>query len=109
MEHKKHFGKIIASLLLFVALMLPTAIQFFHVLEGHNQIDCNEQTAHVHKSIEKCGLLDFHLLSFSYEIVKYPDLFLPNIPEKTDANFASLRFNSFTLTNTQLRAPPVFS
>ena len=35
MDSKKQLGKNIAALLLFAALMLPTAIEFIHMFEGH--------------------------------------------------------------------------
>ncbi len=109
MYYKKQIGKNVITLLLFAALMLPTAIQFFDMFEDHEHIACTEKTTHIHKSIASCDVCDFHLVSFNYDVFKYPDLLLPNIPIKVDANFASLQFHSFKITNTQLRAPPVFS
>ena len=109
MYFKKQIGKNVITLLLFAAFMLPTAIQFFDMFEDHEHITCTEKTTHIHKSIEKCDVCDFHLVSFNYDIVIYPDLILPKIPIKVDANLASLQFHSFKITNTQLRAPPVFS
>jgi hypothetical protein len=109
MDYKKQIGKNIVSLLLFAALMLPTSVQFFHMFEGHEHTTCTEKTTHIHKSITKCKICSFHLASFKYDIAKYPDLLLPKIPVKVDANFTSLQFHSFNLTNTQLRAPPIFS
>jgi hypothetical protein len=109
MDYKKQIGKNIAALLLFVALMLPTAIQFFHVFEGHDHIACTEQTTHIHKSSVKCEIGHFHLASFNYDIYQYPVLLQPDIPVKIEADFASLQFHSFKITNTQLRAPPIFS
>lgn len=109
MDYKKQLGKNIAALLLFVALMMPTAIQFFHMFEGHEHIACTEQTTHLHKTIEKCDICHFHLASFNYDIAEYIQIISPVIPVKIEADFASLQFHSFKITNTQLRAPPIFS
>lgn len=109
MDHKKQIGKNLVALLLFTALMLPTAIQFFHLFEGHEHVACTEKSTHIHESTTKCELCSFHIASFNYDIAKYPELQLPKIPVKLDANFASLQFHSFKVTNTQLRAPPIFS
>lgn len=109
MDSKKQLGKNIAALLLFAALMLPTAIEFIHMFEGHEHITCNDRTTHIHKSVLKCEICHFHLASFNYDITEYPNLLLPKIPVKIEANFTSLQFHSFKLTNTQLRAPPIFS
>jgi hypothetical protein len=109
MDFKKQLGKNIAALLLFVALMLPTAIQFFHIFEGHEHIACTEVSTHIHQDVPDCHICDFHLATFNYDIAEYPNLLLPKIPVKIKANFASLQFHSFKITNTQLRAPPIFS
>lgn len=109
MNYKKQLGTYIGSLMLLVALMLPTAIQFFHSFEEHEQIDCTEQEAHVHKTITKCEVCSFHLASFDYEIATYPDLSLPEIHELINADYTSAQLDSFNTTSTQLRAPPVLS
>ncbi|WP_025663198.1 hypothetical protein [Aquimarina megaterium] len=109
MNHKKQIGKNIVALLLTVALMAPSAIQFFHMLEGREHITCTEKATHIHKSIAKCEICSFLLASFNYNIAKYPDLLLPRIFEKVDETFTSLQFHSFKITNKQLRAPPFFS
>ncbi len=109
MNLRTQLGKNITTLLLFMALMLPTAIQFIHMLEGHTHIACTDQQTHMHESIEKCETCSFYLTSFNYDIVKYQDLSLPTIPVKIDVDFSSLQFHSFKITNTQLRAPPIFS
>jgi hypothetical protein len=109
MGSEKQLGKSIAALLLFVALMLPSAIQFIHMSEGHEYIACTEQTTHLHKSVVKCEICSFHLASFIYDIAELPNLVQPKIPVNIEANFASLQYHSFKITNTQLRAPPIFS
>ena len=109
MDYRKQIGKNIVALLLFAALMLPTAVQFFHTFEGHEHIACTETTTHIHKSITKCEICSFHLASFNYDLAKYPDLLVPKIPVEIDVNLSSLQFHSFQITNTQLRAPPIFS
>ncbi len=109
MEDKKQFGKNLVALLLFVALMVPTAVQFFHMFEAHEHTACSENATHVHQSATKCDVCDFHLASFNYDIAKYPDLELPKISEEVNLNFASLNFQPFKISNAQLRAPPIFS
>ena len=109
MERKKQIGKNTVALLLFLALMLPTAIQFSHAFEGHDHIPCEDDSRHIHQDEPDCPTCDFHLASFNYDVAEYPDLLLPKITVKTAVNFTSLQFNSFKKTNTQLRAPPIFS
>lgn len=109
MDKNKQAGKILFALLLLIALMLPTSVQFIHSLENHEEIVCNDQTSHVHQSIVKCEICSFYLASFNHSSTDFPELLPPIILQKTDVNFASLLPHSFTITNTQLRAPPYFS
>ncbi|MFT5078521.1 MAG: hypothetical protein ACI825_001162 [Planctomycetota bacterium] len=109
MDYRKQIGKNIVALLLFVALMLPSAVQFIHMFEAHEHIACTENATHIHESVRECDICDFHLALFNYDIDIYPNLLLPKIPVKVEANFTSLQFHSFQITNTQLRAPPIFS
>lgn len=109
MDYKKQIGKNLASLLLLVALMLPTVVQFVHIFEDHEHFSCTEKHTHIHKSVTKCEICSFHLASFEYDIFEYPDLLVSEIPVKTLVNFTALQFHAFSIANTQLRAPPAFS
>ena len=109
MDYKKQLTKSIASLALLIALMLPTAVQFIHMFEGHEHIACSENKTHIHKSSTKCEICSFHLGSFNYDITEYPDLLVSEIPMNVKDTSTSLLFHSFKVTNTQLRAPPVLA
>ncbi|MFS4457156.1 hypothetical protein [Maribacter sp. 2304DJ31-5] len=109
MGRKKRIGKNIAALLLFVAIMMPTAIRFFHIFEGHEHVSCKEVSTHIHQDVPDCHICDYHMASFNYHIIEYPNLLQPTIPVKINEDFSSLLFHSFKITNTQLRAPPIFS
>ncbi len=106
---KNQIGKNVAAVLLLLAVMLPSAIQFSHMIEGHEGSACNDQSTHIHKSEKACEVCAFHLTSISYDIVKYPDLLLAQISVKVSTLFTPLQFNRSTFTNKQLRGPPVFS
>lgn len=108
MKYEIQIGKNIVALLLAVALMVPSTIQFFHMFEGHEHITCTEKVTHIHKSVTKCEVCNFHLASIDYQVVEYPDLLVPRIFEKVDETFTSSQFHSLYITNTQLRAPPFF-
>ncbi|MGB0788336.1 MAG: hypothetical protein ACPGQR_02250 [Marinirhabdus sp.] len=108
MDYKKQLGKNIAVLMLFAALMLPSAIQFFHVFNGHGHIACTERTAHVHKHSATCEIYGFYLTPFDHDIAEYPDLLPPKTPVTLNEDVSPLQLPSFKITNTQLRAPPIF-
>ena len=106
---KNQLGKNIAAVLLLLALILPTAIQFSHMVEGHEDISCNIQSSHIHKSEKTCEVCAFHHTSISYDIAKYPDLVFTQISVKVSTNYTPTQLYFSTLTNKQLRGPPVFS
>lgn len=109
MGYKKQIVKSIASLVLLLALMLPTAIQFIHLFEGHEHTACTEQKTHIHESTPKCEICSFHLTSFDYNLAVYTNLVTPEIPAEVNVKVTPLYLRSITVTNTQLRAPPVVS
>ena len=47
---KNPIGKNIATVLLLLALVFPTAIQISHMVEGHDDVVCNDHSTHFHKS-----------------------------------------------------------
>ncbi|MDG1042009.1 MAG: hypothetical protein P8O96_04080 [Flavobacteriaceae bacterium] len=106
---KNPLGKNIAAVLLLLALVFPTAIQISHMVEGHDDVACNDHSTHFHKTEKTCEICVFHISSVSYDIAKYPDLLLTQISVKLSTDFTPLQFHYPTLTNTQLRAPPIMS
>ena len=103
------FGKIFAAVLLLLALLFPTAIQISHMVEGHEDVACNDHSTHFHKSEKTCEICVFHITSISYDIAKYPDLILTQISVKVSTNYTPTQLYFSSLTNKQLRGPPVFS
>lgn len=109
MNQKKEIGKKIIALLLFIAVVLPISIQFIHLFEAHEHVVCTEQSTHIHQLDIECEICSYHLTSFDYSIAKYPDLTVLTSYAKVDVNHYSLQLSSFSVTNTQLRAPPINS
>ena len=109
MDHKKRLGLRISSLLLMIALMMPSVVKLVHMCEDHEHIVCNDQSTHLHKTESKCDTCSFHLASFSNDLTEFPELFVPSVHLKSQVNFASQQYCFFKKTNTRLRAPPIFS
>ena len=103
------FGEIFAAVLLLLALLFPTAIQISHMVEGHEDVACNDHSTHFHKSEKTCEICVFHISLISYDIAKYPDLISAQISVKVRTNYTPLQLYFSTLTNRQLRGPPVYS
>jgi len=106
---KKQFGNNIIALLLLISLLSPSAFQFVSIFEKHEHIVCSEQQVHVHESIVECDVCLFHFTPLNYTLAQYKDLEVLLIPETIKDSFASLLFHSFTVTNIQLRGPPVLT
>ena len=106
---KSQIGKNVAAVLLLLAIILPSAVQFSHMIEGHEGVACNDQSTHIHKTEKTCEVCAFQLTPLSYDIVKYPDFLLVQISVKLSTIITPLQFHHSTLTNKQLRAPPVLS
>ena len=109
MNYKKQIGNNLIALVLFVALMMPSAIQFFHTLEGHEHLTCTEKATHIHKSVTKCEICSFLFTSLNYDIAKHPDLLFPIIFVKVNETFTVLQLHSSKIAHKQLRAPPFLS
>ncbi|HET8735418.1 MAG TPA: hypothetical protein VFM69_02350 [Pricia sp.] len=109
MENGKRLGRIISALLLLVAFMLPSAVQFSHFFGAHEHLACKVSTTHLHEYSPDCEICHFNMPSFHCDVAFYPELLLPVIPSKSEKGFFSTPPYSFKKTNTQLRAPPSIS
>lgn len=110
MNFKKPLVKTISAFVLLTALMMPVAIQLVHACEeGHDHAAFDQKTPNVHQDADPCGICDFQFASFAKSNDLITDLFTPQFFTKAPAKLASLLLHSFQTTNTQLRAPPVFS
>lgn len=106
---KNQIGKIVAAIMLLLAIMLPTAVQFGHLIEGHDSIACSDKSTHFHKSEKTCEICDFQITSLNYDIAKYPNSILLQVYAHVNSTLDPLHLHYSTLTNKQLRAPPEFS
>ena len=106
---KSQIGKNVGAILLLLAILLPTGIQVSHMIEGHDDVACNNHSTHFHKSEKTCEICAFQVTSFNYDIAKYPDLLLAQISVNVSTTYTPLQLYFSTLTNNQLRGPPVFS
>jgi Na+-transporting NADH:ubiquinone oxidoreductase subunit NqrB len=109
MKRTVSIRKKMAANLLFVILMFPTIFNFIHHFGDHQHIECSENKSHIHQSIANCDICDFNLLTFNYDVNNTLELQKVEIIKKANTIFGSLKFHSFTITNKQLRAPPILS
>ena len=107
LENKKL--KNVASILLLLAIILPSAIQFSHFIEGHNDNSCAIQIVHLHKTEKNCDTCDFHFTSFNFDISKYEEANSSKTYLNLTKSLSNLLIQNSSLTNNQLRAPPTIS
>ena len=101
--------KRILALFLWSVLLFPSLLNVIHHCEMHVHFECNEQKAHLHQSETNCGICDYNLLNFNYELGNRENLEQPQIFVALNAFYTPLQFHSFLHQSTQLRAPPVMS
>jgi hypothetical protein len=101
---------IIATLLL-ATLVTPSWIQFSHQLdEMYDTTICHEEDDHLHgDEVLHPDLCIYQLTNFYFEFPSHPELQVSPIISNIAIGTTNPSCYSLSITNTQLRAPPVFS
>jgi hypothetical protein len=105
---RKQLGGKIVSLLLMAALMFPTVVQFSHTFRMHDHPSCDDRSVHLHQEVPNCNICHFHFSTYTYQVTDMTVLVTVPFPKTGPASFPAVLFSS-DRTNTQLRAPPLFS
>lgn len=101
--------RIFIALLLFVALAIPTAIQFSHALENHEHTICtNDNDTHLHEADIDCSLRDFQNTTFNFSLNIYPEFYHFELIKSESKQFKDRLTNKKNSNPKQLRAPPLF-
>ncbi len=108
MNSKNGILKGLVAVLLTVALLLPSAVQFIHNFEDHHHVACTEQVAHLHKAEVKCPICHFHLASFHFKIEEELAVVAMVLPSEEIQEIPSFLLQTTPQSNKQLRAPPYF-
>lgn len=98
----------LGAVLLTLALMLPTGVQFAHVFDGHEHVACNELKVHLHEDKIDCDLCDFQLSSFDYQVSEYSETHLVLISSEKDIFYTSF-IGAEDNGSITLRGPPTAS
>jgi hypothetical protein len=111
MKIDKKIKQTIIAALLLVTMALHLFIQFSHHLEEtHEYSTCHEQGDHLHEYENvHCDLCNFQFTNFYFELTSPEELQVSPIISKQTLSTTTSLCHSATITNTQLRAPPVFS
>lgn len=95
----------IPALLLTLIMFLPTIVQFVHVFEKHEQVDCNEVTTHIHEHKLECTTCDFNLNPTYYHAIFQFEIKKINIDKIQYFNFYNFKYYHQQLSFS-LRGPP---
>lgn len=101
--------KLISALGLFIALMLPTAIQFVHVFGVHEHFVCTDQDSHVHQTPVKCEICTVQVVPFDSNLSQYSDILPPDYEILPTESLPTLQFEMIFFNSNPLRGPPAYS
>jgi len=98
----------ITTLLLGMALLFPTAVQFSHVFEGHDHKPCKDLTTHLHEKKIDCSICHFQISSYTYQIQNFKTPFFSEI-KITIIDFYTSSDKNKIHYSYALRGPPSYS
>lgn len=108
-EAKQHITFKMATLILVLAFLLPSAIKFSHIFEHHQHEVCNgEITTHLHKSEVDCDFYKFKLSTpFTIPILDYVLVSSEDNHQIKTSQYSFL--SDYQRLHVSLRGPPQIS
>lgn len=106
MDRKKQIFKFLSALGLFIALMLPTVIQFVHAFGVHEHVICTDQDLHVDQTQVKCDICTIQVSPFAYDFKDNSEMLQTEIVVLKQDGLQSLVFDALTFNSNPLRGPP---
>jgi len=106
MDRKKQILKFLSALGLFMALMLPTVIQFVHVFGVHEHIVCTDQDLHVDQKQTKCEICTTQVPPIDFSVTDDTEILRTEIIVLKQDEIPSLKYGSVIFNSNPLRGPP---
>lgn len=106
MYKKKQIVKFLSALGLFIALMLPTIIQFVHVFGVHEHLVCTDQDDHIHQTPVKCDICAIQFVPFNSNLPEYSEILSPDYQVLQTEDLPTLQLGIITFNSNPLRGPP---
>ncbi len=106
MNRNKQILKFLSALGLFIALMLPTIIQFVHVFDIHEHIVCTDQDLHVDQTQTKCDICTTQVPPIDFSVSDDSEILQTKIIILKDDGIPSLKYGSVIFNSNPLRGPP---
>ncbi|UCE93371.1 MAG: hypothetical protein JSV73_11275 [Flavobacteriaceae bacterium] len=106
MSRKRQIVKLVSALALFMAFMLPTAIQFVHVFGVHEHFVCDDKGDHVHQTPVKCEICTIQFVPFDSKLPENSEIVSPDYEILQSEDLPRLQFGVLTFNSNPLRGPP---
>ena len=108
MDRKKQIVKFLSALGLFIALMIPTIVQFVHIFDVHEHVVCTDQDLHVDQTQVECDICKIQVPPFDYSLYKDSETFQAEIIVLKAEDLPALQFGRLTFNSNPLRGPPSY-
>ena len=106
MDRNKQILKFLSEFGLFIALMMPTIIQFVHVFDVHEHIVCTDQDLHVDQTQTKCDICTTQVPPFDFSVSNDSEKLQTEIVVSNEEGIPSLKSGSVIFNSNPLRGPP---
>ena len=106
MDRKRQIVKLFSASVLFIALMLPTIIQFVHVFDGHEHFVCTDQDSHVHQTPVDCEICTIQLVPYDSIDLQYAQVSPPEFVVLQVVGLNALQIEAVSFNSNPLRGPP---
>ena len=94
-----------SALLLIIIMLFPSAFQFAHAFEDHEQSKCAETTTHIHELEVECSVCDFKLNKNYYLLKQDFQVKVLPIQKKINKELYNFKYYHQQLSYS-LRGPP---
>ena len=105
-DRKKQIVKLLSALGLFIALMMPTIIQFVHIFDVHEHLVCTDQDLHVDETPVKCEICAIQFVPFDSNLSEHSEIISPDYEVVQAENLPAFQFGIITFNSNPLRGPP---
>ena len=106
--YNKNIIQLLAATIFSLALLLPTAVKFAHIFEGHEHRACTDLSTHLHENQLECSICDFHFSIFNFTPQQFSEFSISHSFKSVETYYLLPEFSKKT-THYLLRGPPALS
>ena len=106
MDRKNQIVKFLSAFGLFIALMLPTFVQFAHIFDVHEHAVCTDQDLHIDQTQTECEICTIQVPPFDFSVNDDSDILQTEIIVLKQDGIPSLKSGAVIFNSNPLRGPP---